>query len=93
MATATLFGGSDVTQYVQDGSVTEKLNHPWQATVRLPTLGSGKTSPKTGKTSSQRTGSPGRDEGRSRDVSPPGCPTQTGLSRSPGSMHCGPLPI
>lgn len=28
-----------MTQYVQEGSVTEKLNEPWQASVRLPTLG------------------------------------------------------
>lgn len=39
MATTTFLGGSDVTQYVQEGSVTEKLNEPWQASVRLPTLG------------------------------------------------------
>ncbi len=41
MATTTLLGGSDVTQYVQEGSVTEKLSTPWQSSVRLPTFGTG----------------------------------------------------
>lgn len=40
MAVQTILDGTDVTQYVQEGSVSHRLDFPSQAVVRLPTFGS-----------------------------------------------------